>query len=82
MSADLYSDLSIGLSMKNYPKMNPHMPESTHWFQSYGEVFFHVSCFVQWPHHWIGHEKLPKNDPSYAKICPLVPKLWKCLLLC
>ena len=76
MSADLYSDLTIGLGMKNYPKMTPHMPHSAHWFQSYGKVFFHVSWFVQWPHQWIGHEKLPQNDPSYARIHPLVPKLW------
>ena len=86
ISADLYSDLTIGLGMKNYPKMTPHMLQSAHWFQSYGKVFFHVSWFVQWPHHWIGHEKLPQNDPSYATICPLVLKLWKgplpCQLIC
>ena len=82
MSADLYSDLTIRLGMKNYPKMTPHMPHSAHWFQSYGKVFFHVSWFVQWPHQWIGHEKLPQNDPSYARIHPLVPKLWKGLLPC
>ena len=35
MSADLYSDLIIGLVMKNYHKMSPHMPESVHWFLSY-----------------------------------------------
>ena len=39
MSPDLYSDLTIGLGMKNYPKMTPHMLESAHWFQSY-ELFF------------------------------------------
>ena len=49
MSADLYSDLNIGLGIKNYPKMNLHMPQSVHWFQSYRKVFFHVSWFVQWP---------------------------------
>ena len=47
MSADVYSDLTIGLALKNYPKKTPHMLESVHWFQSYGEVFFHVSCCVQ-----------------------------------
>ena len=57
-------------------KMSPHMLQSAHWFQSYGKVFFHVSWFVQWPHHSIRHEKLPQYDPSYATICPLVPKLW------
>ena len=76
MSADVYSDLTIGLALKNYPKMTPHMLKSVHWFKSYGEVFFHVSWCVQWPDHWIGLEKLPQNDPSYAKICPLVPELW------
>ena len=75
-SADVYSDLTIGLALKNYPKMTPHMLKSVHWFKSYGEVFFHVSWCVQWPDHWIGLEKLPHNDPSYAKICPLVPELW------
>ena len=46
MSADLYSGLTIELGMKNYPKLTPHMQQSTHWFQSYGKVFFHVSCTV------------------------------------
>ena len=76
ISVDVYSDLTIGLALKNYPKMTPHMLKSVHWFKSYGEVFFHVSWCVQWPDHWIGLEKLPQNDPSYAKICPLVPELW------
>ena len=39
MSADLYSDLTIGLGMKNYPKLTPHMPQSIHWFKSYGDFF-------------------------------------------
>ena len=82
ISADVCSYLTIGLALKNYLKRTPHMLESVHWFQSYGEVFFHVSWCVQWPHHWIGLEKLPQNDPSYAKICPLVQKLWKSLLPC
>ena len=38
MSADLYSDLTIGLGIKNYPKMTPHMPQSDHWFQHNGKV--------------------------------------------
>ena len=66
MSADVYSDFTIGSALKNYPKRTLHMLESVHWFQSYGEVFFHVSWCVQWPHHWIGLEKLPQKDPSYA----------------
>ena len=43
MSADVYSDITIGLALKNYLERTPHMLESVHWFQSYGEVFFHVS---------------------------------------
>ena len=43
MSADVYTDLTIGLGMKNYPKLTPHMLKSLHWLPSYGEVFFHVS---------------------------------------
>ena len=43
VSADVYSDLTIGSALKNYPKRTLHMLESVHWFQSYGEVFFHVS---------------------------------------
>ena len=43
ISADVYSDLTIGSALKNYPKWTLHMLESVHWFQSYGEVFFHVS---------------------------------------
>ena len=39
MSADLYSDLTIGLGMKNYPKMTPHMLQSAQWFQSYKDFF-------------------------------------------
>ena len=71
MSADLYSDLTIGLGMKNYPKMTPHKPYSMHWFPSYMKVIFHVSWFVHWPHHWTGHEKLPHIDPSHVEIHPL-----------
>ena len=30
MSADVYSDLTIGLTLKNYPKMTHHMLKSAH----------------------------------------------------
>ena len=86
MSADLYSDLTIELSLKNYPKMTPHMSKSIHAVQSYGLFIFNVSWFVQWPHHWIGLEKLPQNDPSHVKIFLLGSKLWSfhfhCQLIC
>ena len=35
MSADLYSDLTTRLAMKNYPKKTLHMSQSAQWFQSY-----------------------------------------------
>ena len=35
MSADLHTDLTIELVMKNYPKMTPHMSKSLHWIKSY-----------------------------------------------
>ena len=82
MSADVYNNPTIGLGMKNYPKLTPHMPTLVHWFQSSGEVFFHVSWCVQQPQFSIGLEKLPQIDPPYAYICPLVPKLWRGLLPC
>ena len=82
MSADVYNDHTIGLGMKKYPKMIPHMLQFIHWIRIYWKVFFHVSWCVQWPYHWIGHEKLPQNDPSCAIICPLDQKLLKGLLPC
>ena len=86
MSANLYSDLIIGLGLKNYPKLTPHTLKSIHWVQSYSHFNFHVSWFVQWPHHWIGNEKLPQNDPSFALFHALVPKLHEghlpCQLIC
>ena len=38
MSADVYSDLTIGLALKNYPKMSPHMLKLIHWIQSYNDI--------------------------------------------
>ena len=31
------------------------------------QLFITIFC-VEWPHHWIGHEKLPQIDHSYVKI--------------
>ena len=89
MSADLYShcwaDLTIGLALKNYPKMTLWMSKSIHWIQRYSDICFEVSWFVQsqliWPHDWIGLEKLPKNDPLNVKIRPLDPKIQWYLIL-
>ena len=35
MSADLHTDLTIELVVKNYPKMTPHTSKSLHWIKSY-----------------------------------------------
>ena len=53
MSADVYSDLTIGLALKNYHKMGLKLPKSIHWFKRYSEINFYVSWCVQWPHCWI-----------------------------
>ena len=78
MSADVQSNLTIWLDLKNYPKRTLQVSKSVHWIRSYGDVFFHVSWCVQWPHHLIWLEKLPQNDSSIVKICPLDQKIeWK-----
>ena len=82
-SADLYShswfDLTIGLALKNYPKMTLWVSKSVQWIQRYSDIYFEVSWFVQsqliWSHYWIGLEKLPQNDPLNVQICPLDPKI-------
>ena len=58
MSADVYSDLTIQLALKNYHKMTLKLPKSIHWFKRYSEINF----FVSWCHCWIGLEKLPQNS--------------------
>ena len=68
-------DLTIGLAIKNYPKLTLDMLTSIHWIKCYVNVFFHVSWCVQWPHHWIGLKKLPQNDPWHVEICPLDQKI-------
>ena len=46
-SASIYSDLTIGLGMKNYPQMTPHMP---YWLwlimKNYPKMTPHMSYFV------------------------------------
>ena len=50
-SADLYSrswfDQTIGLALKNYPKMTLWMSKSVHWFKRYSDIYIEVSWFVQ-----------------------------------
>ena len=73
MSANDYSDLTVGLALKNYPKMTFILPKSVHWIKSYGHVFS-MSADV-YSDLWIGLEKLPQNDSSIVKICPLDQKI-------
>ena len=94
MSADLYShswfDLTIGLALKNYPKMTLWMSKSVHWFKRYSDIYIEVSWFVQsqliWSNYWIGLEKQPQNDPLNVQISPLDQKiqwyLFWCQLIC
>ena len=46
MSADVYSDLTIGLALKNYHKMGLKLPKSIHWFKRYSEINFYISWCV------------------------------------
>ena len=75
ISYDVYIDLTIGLVLKNYPKMTLDTLKSVHWIKSWENVFI----FVQWPHHRNGLEKLPQNDSPLVKIHPLDQKLWRCI---
>ena len=87
MSADLYSDLTIGLGMKNYPKMTPHMPQSANWFQSYTHFFFmsadlHTDLTIE-----LVMKNYPKMTPHMSKSLHWIksyvdfsPKLIKLLL--
>ena len=87
MSADLYSDLTIGLGMKNYPKMTPHMPQSADWFQSYTHFFFmsadlHTDLTIE-----LVVKNYPKMTPHTSKSLHWIksyvdfsPKLIKMLL--
>ena len=68
-------DLTIGFALKNSPKLTPDMLKSIHRIKCYVSVFLHVSCCVQWPHHWIGRVKLPQNDPWHVEICRLDQKI-------
>ena len=68
-------EVTIELAIRNYPKLTLDMLTSIHWIKCYVNVFFHVSWCVQWPHHWIGLEKLPQNDPWHVEICPLDQKI-------
>ena len=81
-SADLYSDPTIALGFKNYPKLTPNSTKADHWIKSYDHCIFWVSWFVKWPHQWIGLQKLPKIDPSLNKIRRLDQKLWSFHFLC
>ena len=59
MSADVYSNLAIGLALKNCTKMTADTLKYVQWIISYEDVFFRVSLCEQWLHHlhWIGLEQ-------------------------
>ena len=59
ISADVYSDLTIKLALKNYPKMTHKLPKSLHWFKRYSEInqfLCQLMCSVTSPLYW----KTPK----------------------
>ena len=58
------------------------MPTFVHWFQSYGEVFFHISWCAQWPHHLDWPWKTTPKGPLTCLNLSFVPKLWRGLLPC
>ena len=43
----MYSDLTIRLALKNYPKMTLKLPKSIHWFKRYIEIIFYIIWYVQ-----------------------------------
>ena len=55
ISADVYSDLIIGLASKNYQKMTLKFPKSIHWFKRYSEIYqflCQLMCSVTSPMDW------------------------------
>ena len=55
ISADVYSDLIIGLASKNYQKMTLKFPKSIHWFKRYSEInqfLCQLMCSVTSPMDW------------------------------
>ena len=45
MSADVYSDLTVRLALKKYPKMIPDTLKSIHWIRSYGDDFLSADVY-------------------------------------
>ena len=76
MLADLYSDLTNGLGMKNSPKMTPHMLQSAQWFQSYKDFFFIMSADLYTDLTIaFASKKIPQKDTSNVQIPSLDQKL-------
>ena len=67
MSADLYSDLTNGLGMKNYPKMTPHMLQSAQWFQSYKDFFIMSADLYTDLTIVFASKNYPKRTPQMSK---------------
>ena len=89
MSADVYSNLTIRLALKKYPKMIFKLPKSIHWFKRYSEINSYIGWCVQWPYllDW-PRRTLPKWLINWAiyvilglffksKSLPLDQKLWR-----
>ena len=67
MSADLCSDLTIGLGFKNYPKMTPHTSKSIQWVQSYGQFIFMSADLYSDLTIGLGLQNYPKMTPHTSK---------------
>ena len=63
MSADMYSDLTTGFGMKNYPKMTPHLPQSVHYFQIYGHFSFRSADLKTYMTIELASKNYPKMTP-------------------
>ena len=68
----------IGLALKNYSKETLWMSKSIHRIKRYSHIYIEVSWFVKsqliWSNNWIGHKKLPQNEPLNVQIHPLVKR--------
>ena len=73
ISADVYSDLSIGLALKHYPKMTPDTLNSVHWIRSYLSFFMSVDMYSDLTI-GLALKIYPKMSP-HVEIDPLDPKL-------
>ena len=74
MSADVYSDLTVRLALKKYPKMIPDTLKSIHWIRSYGDDFLSADVYSDLII-GLASKKIPENDSYIPQIHPLVQKI-------